>query len=60
MMRISAIVIGFSWSVWNGEKEFFLVDEYLKKNLKLIPLKECINNNLYEMYQDIPKNEVGS
>lgn len=38
----------------------YKVDEYLKKNLKLIPLKECINNNLYEMYQDIPKNEVGS
>ena len=38
----------------------YKVDEYLKNNLKLIPLKECINNNLYEMYQDIPKNEVGS
>lgn len=29
-------------------------------NIKLIPLKECINEYLYDMYQDIPKEEVGS
>lgn len=28
--------------------------------MKLIPLKDCINQDLYEMYQDIPKEEVGS
>ena len=28
--------------------------------IKLIPLKECINKNTYEMYQDIPNNEIGS
>lgn len=27
---------------------------------KLIPLKYCINQDLYDMYQDIPKEETGS
>lgn len=32
-----------------------------KSNLTiLVPLKHCINNDLYEMYQDMPKKEVGS
>ena len=30
------------------------------KKIKLIPLKKCINKELYEMYQDIPKKEIGS
>lgn len=29
-------------------------------NIKLIPFKECINKELYEMYQDIPSKEIGS
>ena len=28
--------------------------------MKLLPLKECVNKNLYEMYQDIPRKEIGS
>lgn len=32
----------------------------LKSNIKLIPLKEIINEKLYEMYQDIPTRETGS
>ena len=28
--------------------------------MKLVPIKLCINKKLYEMYQDIPKNEIGS
>jgi len=32
----------------------------LEKDLKLLPLKKCINKDLYEMYQDIPKEEIGS
>ena len=28
--------------------------------IKLIPFKNCINQDLYEMYQDIPKEEIGS
>lgn len=27
---------------------------------KLIPLRECINQEVYLMYQDIPKQEIGS
>lgn len=27
---------------------------------KLVPFKDCINEDLYEMYQDIPKQEIGS
>ena len=30
------------------------------KEVELKPLKECINKDLYEMYQDIPKEEIGS
>lgn len=30
------------------------------KKIKLIPLKNCVNRNLYDMYQDIPKEELGS
>lgn len=32
----------------------------LKRRVKLIPFKECVGEDLYEMYQDIPKEEVGS
>ena len=28
--------------------------------MKLIPFKDCINKDLYDMYQDIPKEEIGS
>lgn len=28
--------------------------------MKLIQLKECINKDLYDMYQDIPQTEIGS
>ena len=28
--------------------------------MKLIPLKDCINKDLYNMYQNIPKEELGS
>lgn len=31
-----------------------------EKDIKLLPLKECINKELYDMYQDIPLNEIGS
>ena len=30
------------------------------EKVKLIPFKDCINKDLYEMYQDIPKEETGS
>lgn len=36
-----------------------LIEENLF-NEKLIPFKECIGKKLYEMYQDIPNQEVGS
>jgi len=36
-----------------------LIEENLF-NEKLIPFKECISYKLYEMYQDIPNQEVGS
>ena len=32
----------------------------MKSSIKLIPLKEIINEKLYEMYQDIPAQETGS
>lgn len=38
----------------------YKIDNILKKNIKLIPFRETINKNLYEMYQDIPKEEIGS
>ena len=28
--------------------------------IKLVPYKYCINKELYNMYQDIPNNEIGS
>lgn len=28
--------------------------------LRLVPFKYCINKKLYDMYQDIPKEEIGS
>ena len=28
--------------------------------LRLVPFKYCINKKLYDMYQDIPNNEIGS
>lgn len=34
-----------------------LYNEFKKE---LIPLKQCINKELYEMYQDIPYEEIGS
>ena len=30
----------------------------LKEELALIPFKECVGKELYEMYQDIPKEEI--
>ena len=30
------------------------------KSIKILPLKECITKDVYEMYQDIPKEEIGS
>lgn len=36
-----------------------LINKYLFKE-KLVPFKECINRELYDMYQDIPKEEIGS
>lgn len=38
----------------------YKIDKIMKNSTKLVPLKNCINNDLYEMYQDIPKEEVGS
>ena len=29
-------------------------------NIKLVPIKKCICKKVYEMYQDIPKKEIGS
>ncbi len=29
-------------------------------NIKLVPIKNCICKKVYEMYQDIPKKEIGS
>lgn len=36
-----------------------LKEEYLLKK-ELIPLNNCINKDVYEMYQDIPLEEIGS
>ena len=38
----------------------YRVNNMLKANTKLIPLKEILNEKLYEMYQDIPSQETGS
>ncbi len=38
----------------------YKIDCILKKKIKLIQFKECIGEDLYEMYQDIPKKEMGS
>ena len=38
----------------------FKIENMLKKKIKLIPFKENINKDLYQMYQDIPKEEIGS
>lgn len=35
-------------------------DCMLKRRIKLIPFKECVGKELYEIYQDIPKEEIGS
>lgn len=32
----------------------------MKNNIKLVPLKELVNEELYDMYQDFPKEEIGS
>ena len=32
----------------------------MKNNIKLVPLKDLICKELYQMYQDIPKGEIGS
>lgn len=32
----------------------------LDTSILLIPFKDCINRKLYEMYQDIPEEEIGS
>ena len=38
----------------------FKIENMLKKKIKLIPFKESVGKDLYQMYQDIPKEEVGS
>ena len=38
----------------------YKIDRFLHKNTKILPLKECITKDVYEMYQDIPKEEIGS
>ena len=38
----------------------YKIDYSIKNNLKLLPLKKVINKDLYEMYQDIPYEEIGS
>ena len=32
----------------------------MSDDIKLVPLKDCITKDLYEMYKDIPKEELGS
>lgn len=36
------------------------IDCMLEKTIKLVPFKDCICQSLYEMYQDIPMEEIGS
>lgn len=38
----------------------YKIDCMLKKKTRLVPFKESVNKDLYEMYQDIPKEEIGS
>ena len=38
----------------------YKVNSILSKKIKLVPFKELIGKDLYNMYQDIPENEVGS
>ena len=38
----------------------YKIDRLLSKNVNLVPFKECINKDVYDMYQDIPKEEIGS
>lgn len=38
----------------------YKIDSILKKRIKLVPFKECVDKEIYEMYQDIPKEEIGS
>lgn len=38
----------------------YKIDCMLKKKIRLVPFKDSINKDLYEMYQDIPKEEIGS
>ncbi len=38
----------------------YKIDRFLNKNTIIIPLKDCITKKVYEMYQDIPKEEIGS
>lgn len=45
------------------KESFEIKKRLMEENLfseKLIPFKYCINKKLYEMYQDIPSNEIGS
>lgn len=44
----------------NDLLEDYKIDNINNKSIKLFPLEDCINTDLYEMYQDIPKEEVGS
>ena len=37
-----------------------MINLLYNNKIKLIPFKECINKDLYEMYQDISKEEIGS
>lgn len=38
----------------------YKVDKLIKNSVKLVEFKDCINNDLYQMYQDIPPQEIGS
>ena len=41
-------------------KRKLIKEELIIPTLKLIPIKDCISKDLYEMYQDIPIKEIGS
>lgn len=35
-------------------------DDSISEHIKLLPFKKCKMSDLYDMYQDIPKKEIGS
>ena len=38
----------------------YKIDKTIMNNLKLVNISNCINKDLYDMYQDIPAEETGS